>query len=60
MFHYLQNLGMRGLIPTPPFLNGAGTLLQASAWAHANARVVEQISLMITMSDYRQQFLELK
>jgi hypothetical protein len=36
----------------------SGTQLQARE-AHANPRVVEHISLIITMSDYRQQFLEL-
>jgi len=34
--------------------------MQARAWAHANPMVVEQITLMTTMSDYRLQFLDLK
>jgi hypothetical protein len=34
--------------------------MQARAWTYANARVVEHISLMVTMSNYRQQFIELK
>ena len=40
--------------------NVVGTLLQACAWAHANPIVVEHITLLSTMSDYRQQNLELK
>ena len=60
MFHFLPNREIPGLIPIPSFHNCAGILLQARAWAHANAVVVEQISLMSTMSDYRQKFLELK
>ena len=34
--------------------------MQACAWAHANPIVVEHITLLSTMSDYRQQHLELK
>ena len=34
--------------------------MQARAWTYANARVVEHISLMATMSDCRQKFIELK
>ena len=40
--------------------NVVGTLLQACAWSHANPIVVEHITLLSTMSDYRQQNLELK
>ena len=40
--------------------NVVGTLFQACAWSHANPIVVEHITLLITMSDYRQQNLELK
>ena len=53
-------LEIPGLIPIPSFHNGAGTLLQSRAWAHANTIVVEKISLINTISDYRQKFLELK
>lgn len=60
MCHYLQNLGRAGHISSPSFNNGAGTQLQLRAWTHANPMVVEQISLMVTMSEYRQQFIELK
>ena len=34
--------------------------MQACAWAHANPMVVEHITLMTTMFDYRQQFIGLK
>ena len=46
--------------PTSCFKNGIGTRLQACAWAHANPMVVEHITLMTTMSDYRQQFIDFK
>ena len=49
-----------GLYANPNFDNVVGTLLQASSWAHANSIVVEHITLLSTMSDYRQQNLELK
>ena len=38
----------------------AGTQIQTRAWKHANAWVVEHIALMVTMSDYQQQFHELR
>ena len=60
MLFYFQNSGRAGLIYAPSFNVGAGAQLHARAWAHANPMVVEQISLMVTMSDYRQQFIELK
>ena len=44
----------------PYFYNVAGTQIQTRAWIHANARVVEHITLMVTMSDYQQQFHELR
>ena len=37
----------------------SGTLLQARAWAFANPMVVDHISLMISISEYRQQYLDL-
>jgi hypothetical protein len=40
--------------------NVVGTLLQACAWAHTNPIVVDHITLLSTMSDYRQQNLEIK
>ena len=49
-----------GLDTNPNFDNVVGTLLQACAWAHANQIVVEHITFLSTMSDYRQQNLELK
>ena len=48
-----------GLNADPNFDNVVGTLLQACSWAHANSIVVEHITLLSTMSDYRQQNLEL-
>ena len=48
-----------GLNANPNFDNVVGTLLQACSWAHANSIVVEHITLLSTMSDYRQQNLEL-
>ena len=36
----------------------SGTQLQARAWAHANPIVVEHISLMVTMSDSQQKFVD--
>ena len=57
LFHYF----LRGsLNANPNFDNVVGTLLQACSWAHANSIVVEHITLLSTMSDYRQQNLELK
>jgi hypothetical protein len=44
----------------PYFYNVAGTQITTRAWIHANARVVEHITLMVTMSDYQQQFHELR
>jgi len=38
----------------------AGTQMQTRAWTHENTRVVEHITHMVTMSDYCQQFLELR
>ena len=49
-----------GLDAGPNFDNVVGTLVQASSWAHATSIVVEHITLLSTMSDYRQQNLELK
>ena len=48
-----------GLNANPNFDYVVGTLLQACSWAHANSIVVEHITLLSTMSDYRQQNLEL-
>jgi hypothetical protein len=47
-------------IPTLSWNNRIGTLNQACAWARANPMVVEHVSLMTTMSDYRQNFIGLK
>jgi hypothetical protein len=33
--------------------------MQARAWADANSSVVDHISLMVTMPDYRQQLVHL-
>jgi len=57
LFHYFY---AESLYTNPNFDNVVGTLLQASSWAHANSIVVEHITLLSTMSDYRQQNLELK
>ena len=46
--------------PAPYLYNVAGTQIQRRAWIHANARVVEHVTLMVTISDYRQQFHELR
>ena len=56
LFHYFFT---HGLNANPNFDNVVGTLLQACSWAHANSIVVEHITLLSTMSDYRQQNLEL-
>ena len=56
LFHYFYT---EGLNANPNFDNVVGTLWQASSWAHANSIVVEHITLLSTMSDYRQQNLEL-
>jgi hypothetical protein len=48
-----------GLNANPNFDNVVGTLLHACSWAHANSIVVEHITLLSTVSDYRQQNLEL-
>ena len=57
LFHFLH---AHGLNANPNFENVVGTILQACSWAHANSIVVEHITLLSTMSDYRQQNLELK
>jgi len=56
LIHYFY---AHGLNANPNFDNVVGTLLQACSWAHANPIVVEHITLLSTMSDYRQQNLEL-
>ena len=56
LFHYFYTDGLNA---NPNFDNVVGTLLQACSWAHANSIVVEHITLLSTMSDYRQQNLEL-
>jgi hypothetical protein len=56
LFHYFY---AESLYANPNFDNVVGTLLQACSWAHANSIVVEHITLLSTMSDYRQQNLEL-
>ena len=56
LFHYFNEDGLNA---NPNFDNVVGTLLQACSWAHANSIVVEHITLLSTMSDYRQQNLEL-
>ena len=55
-----QNLGANFFYSAPSLYNAAGTQIQTRAWTHANARVVEHITHMVTMSDYCQQFLELR
>ena len=40
--------------------NGAGPQLYLRSWALANSSVVEYISLLASMSDYRQSFLDLQ
>ena len=57
LFHFLH---ADGLNANPNFDNVVGTLLQACSWAHANSIVVAHITLLSTLSDYRQQNLELK
>ena len=57
LLHYFNEDGLNA---NPNFDNVVGTLLQACSWAHANSIVVEHITLLSTMSDYRQQNLELK
>ena len=48
-----------GLIPMP-LKHDTGTQIQARAWALASPSVVEYISLLSSMSDYRQCYLELQ
>ena len=48
----------RAFYANPNFDNVVGTLLQACSWAHANSIVVEHITLLSTMYDYRQQNLQ--
>ena len=57
LFHYFYTDGLNA---GPNFDNVVGTLLQACSWAHANPILVEHITLLSTMSDYRQQNLEIK
>jgi hypothetical protein len=45
---------------TPPKNNEKGTQLQARSWALASSSVVEYITLLVSMSDYRQSFLDFK
>ena len=45
---------------TPPKNNDIGTQLQARSWALASSSVVEYITLLVSMSDYRQSFLDFK
>ena len=40
--------------------NGAGPQLYLRSWALANSSVVEYITLLASMSDYRQSFLDLQ
>ena len=54
LFHYFY---AESLYANPNFDNVVGTLLQACSWAHANSIVVEHITLLSTMYDYRQQSL---
>ena len=52
--------GAARAIFSPPKINDAGTQLQARAWALANPSVVECITLVVSMSEHRQSFLDLK
>jgi len=61
MCHYFHNLERGGVaVSQHPLLTMCRYSNAARAWTYANARVVEHISLMVTMSDYWQQFIELK
>ena len=44
----------------PPKNDDSGTQLQARAWALASSSVVEYITLIVSMSEHRQGFLDLK
>ena len=57
---FSQNLGPNLFYSAPCFYDVARTQIQTRAWTHANTRVVEHITHMVTMSDYCQQFLELR
>ena len=57
---FSQNLGPNLFYSAPCFYNVAGTQIQTRAWTHANTRVVEHITHMVTMPDYCQQFLEVR
>jgi len=43
-----------------PWNNGIGTQLQSRSWALANSSVVEYITLLVSMSDYWQSFLDIQ
>jgi len=45
---------------TPPNNNDIGTQLQARSWDLANSSLMECITLLVTISDYRQSFLDFK
>ncbi len=56
---FLRQSHLSIIFLTPSITPVSGTQLQARAWTHANPRVVEHISFIIKMLDYRHQFLEL-
>ena len=55
-----KNSPQRGSYSPPLKINDTGTQIQARAWALANPSVVEYITLMVSMSEHRQGFLDLK
>ena len=49
----------QGITLTPAKNTDLGNQIQARAWADANSSVVDHISLMVTMHDYRKQLVHL-
>ena len=49
----------QGITLTPAKNTDVGNQMQARAWADANSSVVDHISLMVTMPEYRQQLVHL-
>ena len=55
-----KNSPRQGSYSPTPKINDTGTQIQARAWALANPSVVKYIILVVSMSEHRQEFLDLK
>ena len=53
------NFVPQGITLTPAKNTDVGNRMQARAWADAYSSVVDHISLMVTMHDYRKQLVHL-